>query len=102
MKQVIIEVDTNKNLNSLSDSEILVFNENKKCFYVTTRESFLKAQNDKIKELESKMESFIKETKEETKNFENTIDKKFNEFLKTYKETNAKIIEMVKAFTEEK
>ena len=48
-------------------------------------------QNIKIKEIEEKMEKLRKDNVE----FKNEINNKFDEFIKTYQETNKKLIEMV-------
>lgn len=99
---LVINVDTDKNLANLNDGDLLVYNASKKCYYVTTREKFMYEQNVKIENLEKKVNEFINNITKEVYNFEKNTNDKFNDFLTTYKETNAKMIEMIKALMEDK
>ena len=81
-------------INELGDNHIMVYDNTKRSFYITTRESFLKPQLDEISSLKAE----IKELKASNEEFKKEITTKINSFLKDYKETNAKMIQMIKTF----
>ena len=99
-----MEVEADKPLNKLG-SHVLLWDTTKQCYYAMTVESLLYTQDQKIKELEGKIEAnekLIEEYKNNSQKayneFVSKIEKEKQDFLKTYKETNAKIIGMVKSF----
>lgn len=93
MKQkMVIEVESTKPLSSYGSSHIIVY-DSKKGYYATTREAFLRPQNEKIEQLEA---MFSELEKSYTQAY-NGMVQKYNDFLRTYKETNGKMIEMIKA-----
>lgn len=146
VQKLIINVNANKPLDSYGDGHMLIYDATKKEYFVTSREAFLSPQNNKIKELEQKVDAFIKkiegdekmfeksvheelgsfeenvkleiqkfekeihkeiekfesEEKLEVSKFKTNVSEKFDDFLKRYQETNAKLIKMVKkVITEE-
>lgn len=93
MKQkIVIEVESEKPLSSYDNGHLIVFNKDKNNYYVTSREDFLRAQNEEIEK--------IKKDQEDIRNSFNLFVKdmnfKYQNFLKNYQETNGKLIEMVK------
>ena len=157
VQKLIININANKPLDSYGDGHMLIYDATKKEYFVTSREAFLSPQNNKIKELEQKVDAFIKkievdekmfeknvheeldsfeknvheelgsfeenvkleiqkfekeiheeiekfesEEKLEVNEFKINVSEKFDDFLKRYQETNAKLIKMVKkVITEE-
>lgn len=106
-QKIMINVKCSKSLESYGDGHILVYDKDTMCYFPETRESFLQPQNDKIKELEKKivtLEARVNETMITTREkVDNLIEKHnadYNAFLKNYKESNSKIIEMVKSLIE--
>lgn len=100
-----IEIKSNTPLHSLGDGHIMTYDEEDKCYYAVTREQFLRSQNKRIDEiqnayavLESKFNDFTQECKE----FMKEMTEKYSAFLKTYQETNAVVLDMVKTFVETK
>lgn len=93
---MLFKVDTKGDvpISELGDNHIMIYDNSKKCFYITTRESFLKPQLDEIASLKAKIDCLEAENKE----FKKEITTKINSFLADYKETNAKMIKMIKTF----
>ena len=56
LQKVMIEVESSKPLHTYGDGHIIVYDLSKRRYYVQTRNTFLKEQNDKIAELEKKFE----------------------------------------------
>ena len=81
-------------INELGDNHIMIYDNSKKCFYITTRESFLKPQLDEIAVLKAKVDHLEAQNEE----FRKEITTKLNSFLADYKETNSKMIKMIKTF----
>lgn len=103
VQKLMIEVESEKLLPEYGDRHMIIYDSSKKRYYVTTRESFLREQNEKIKKLEAlvknhelTMKKYIENCDNQNKDFETKIEAKFDAFMKQYAETNAKLIEMVK------
>lgn len=107
-QKLIIEVETNVPLESYGANHMLVYDGTKKVYFPMTRKELLITQDNKIKQIHEELENFEKEMKEIVKTFRETVNKdvadfkrnsleKYSDFLKTYKETNSKMIEMVKS-----
>lgn len=92
VQKLMIEVESEKLLPEYGDRHMIIYDNVKKRYYVTTRESFLREQDQKIKELEIEMEK----QKEEIQKYIKECDEKYKNFLNVYTETNSKLIEMVK------
>ena len=108
VQKIMVNVNCGKPLNSYGDGHILVYDKDSNCYFPATRESFLQPQNDKIKELEKKfsnLETSFNEntlkTREKFGDFVKKYEEDYNSFLANYKESNAKIIAMVKSLIEE-
>lgn len=99
MKQkMIIDVEAPMNLSSCGDNYMLIFDSTKGYYTVTTREAFLAPQNAKIEQLEKDFIETKNNFKVEYEKFREESENKYNEFLKVYKNTNAKMITMIKTF----
>lgn len=103
IQKMMIEVEAEKLLPEYGDRHMIIYDNAKKRYYVTTRENFLQEQNKKIETLETlvknhelTMKKYIKNCDNQNKNFEEKMNEKFDAFIKQYTETNAKLIEMVK------
>lgn len=113
LQKVMLEVESSTPLHNFGNGHIIVYDLTKRKYYATTREKFLSEQNEKIRiveeefakmkeEFESLKESIIQfrdklavDLNTSQTNFSQKMEEKHNSFLKTYKETNAKIINMV-------
>lgn len=113
IQKVMIEVDSSTPLHNMGDGHIIVYDMSKRRYYATTRESFMREQNLKVQKVEEEfemMKNAFEELKKEIERWKNklavdldTNQEKFankmetekNSFLKTYKETNAKMIDMI-------
>ena len=124
LQKVMIEVESGTPLHSFGDGHLIVYDLTKRRYYATTREKFLNEQNAKIKSVEEEFEqlkaqfntlkesilqfqknlatdlntnqtNLIKKMDDKYNNFTETMQTEKNSFLKTYKETNAKMIDMI-------
>ena len=89
-----VEAKGDVSISELGDNHIMVYDNSKKSFYITTRENFLKPQLDEIQSLKAEIRKMAAENEE----FKKDITNKINSFLKEYKETNSKMIQMIKTF----
>ena len=110
--KLLIEVQGNKPLNEYGDNHVIAYDSNKKSYYVTTAESFFASQNLKIKnmseqvnEMQQKLTSMQQELanfeamiQNQVNDFKQQVNDRFNDYLRTYQETNAKVLELVKDF----
>ena len=104
LQKLIIEIESDMPLNKYGDNHMIVYDSTKGHYYVTTRESFLLAQDTKIRELEKKVSNQFsqnEELKKSNEEFKQDILKKFNNFIEKYKETNNEIINMIKVLVKE-
>lgn len=104
LQSLIIEIESDMPLNKYGDDHMIVYDSSKGHYYVTTRESFLLAQNTKIAELEKKVKDQIsqnEELKKSNEDFKKDILNKFNNFIEKYKETNNEMINMIKVLVKE-
>ena len=104
LQRLIIEIESDMPLNKYGDNHMIVYDSTKGHYYVTTRESFLLAQDTKIRELEKKVSNQFsqnEELKKSNEEFKQDILKKFNNFIEKYKETNNEIINMIKVLVKE-
>lgn len=108
IQKLVIEVETRVPLESYGSNHMLVYDGTKKIYFPMTREQILAPQNEKIKQMHEELVKFEKHLEEMLQSFENKIEKEVHDFeehshddyanfLKTYKETNSKMIEMVKS-----
>lgn len=95
IQKIMLEVESQKPLPQYGDRHIIVYDAAKQNYYVTTRESFLKQQNDDIKNMSDRLDKEIQDMQA----FKAEMKAEFAKFLTNYKDTNSKIIEMVKSFT---
>lgn len=100
IQNVMIEIESDKMLSEYGDRHIILFDKNKKRYYVQTRENFLSEQNQE----NNKIRKEIKDLKKEIKNIEDSVkkyidiaDKKYQDFLLSYQETNQKVLNLVKS-----
>ena len=91
IQKMMIEIESKKPISEYGDGHIIVYNSAKRNYYVQSREDFLKDVNQKLDKV---IESFSKLEKQ-VDSKEKTLDKKYEDFLKTYQTTNAKMIEMI-------
>ena len=103
-QKTLIEINSSKPIDKLGN-HVLFFDATKKCYYAMTMEEFLAPQNNKIKALEKEIEEHkiladqsLAQMKSEIDEFKSTMLQEKQDFLATYKETNSKIIEIVKSF----
>jgi hypothetical protein len=125
IQKMMIEIESSKPISSYGDGHILVLDGTKNRYYVTTRESFLSEQDKKIKDLfESfdnlsknnsismmKMREDIEDFKSnmtksnenfqyllelKNKEFKEAMRREFNDFLTQYKDTNEKMLNLIK------
>lgn len=104
LQKLIIEIESDMPLNKYGDNHMIVYDSTKGHYYVTTRESFLLAQDTKIRELEKKVSDQLsqnEELKKSNEEFKQDLLKKFNNFIEKYKETNNEIINMIKVLVKE-
>lgn len=90
--KLAITVQSEKNLSEYKN-HILVYDERAKVYTIASRAEFLRPQNEKI----SLLEKEINDLKKAQEDFTNSINGEFNKFLKTYQDSNKKLIDMVKA-----
>lgn len=108
-EKMILEIETKKPFNAYKNGFVIVRDDSKGKFVATEREDFFEPINKKIEKLTEDYETLKKlfiSTKEEMKNeneeFKKLMLKRINDFLITYQNTNGKMIEMIKAFSENK
>lgn len=108
-QKMIINVDSPLKINEMKDGDILIYDATKNNFYITTKKSlFQHEERERIeyqKEVNNKIEfmqqsyannvEFLTGQVEEYKAKFDELESKYNNFLAQYKESNAKIIEMV-------
>ena len=108
-QKMIINVDSPLKLSEMKDGDILIYDMTKRNFYVTTKKSlFQQEQREREeyqKEVNSKIEfmqqsyqnnvNFLTQEVEAYKAKFDELESKYNNFLAQYKDSNAKIIEMV-------
>lgn len=95
IQKVMIDVDSSTPLHNMGDGHIIVYDMSKRRYYATTRESFMREQNLKIENLEKTIKEFMEKMENNQVKFAEEMQNEKNSFLKTYKETNSKIIEMI-------
>lgn len=114
--KLLIDIQGNKPLSAYGDNHVIAYDSNKKSYYVTTAESFFAGQNEKLKAMETKlkaMDGLLTSMNEELTKFEGAVsmrvnnfksetDRKFDNFLRTYQDTNARLIAMVREVIEAK
>ena len=107
IQKIMIQIKSPKPLDSYGDGHVLSYDKSSGCYFIETRDSFLQPQNMKIQTLEKRIESLeaslndaLLKTRGKFNELVQKHDEDYNEFLKTYKESNAKIIEMVKSLVE--
>lgn len=93
MREIILPIKNGTSL-PIKNTEVLLYDESSQMYYSTTRESLLREQDNKIKELEKKVTEKLKEIEE----FKNMITDNYNKFITQYKETNEKVIKMIEGF----
>ena len=93
IQKMILEVETDKPIERLGNGHIILYDNTKKRYYATTREQFLQIQDEKIENLRKEFEILKKENEE----FARTMKETFAKNTKIQKETNSKLIEMVKS-----
>ena len=106
IQRMTIDIDSRKPLASYGDGHILVFDKEKNYYFIVTREDFLREQNNKIKLLDEQLKKLLekvngslKEFEEKEKKFFEESENKYNNFLIQYKETNEKMIKLIKTLT---
>ncbi len=110
IQKLLIEVDAPMPLQSYGEGHVIMYNAQRGRYYVTSRENLLAVQNAKISELEKTIldtEERVKETQTEISKTVGDLIQSFADFqiksreeqakfYETYKETNAKILDLVK------
>lgn len=103
-KEIVLKVEANKPLEQYGDGHMIVYDDTKRHYYVTTRETFLRVQNEKIdkinenfKLLREEFSEFLDKSNELFNEFMKNSDNKYKAFLETYKNTNEKMIAMIKS-----
>lgn len=82
VQKLIINVDANKPLDSYGEGHMLIYDAAKKQYFVTSREALLSPQNNKIKELEAKLEKFVKLITEQEEKLKISVKEKIDKFEK--------------------
>lgn len=114
--KLLIDIKGNKPLSSYGDNHIIAYDAKNNNYYITTAESFFASQNMKIKDtlekyndaisritsMQNELASFENVIQDKVNGFEANIDARFENFLRTYQETNAKLIAMVRELIENK
>ena len=114
IQKLMVEVNAARPINQYGEGHILVFDSSKGTYYMETRESFLQPQNES-EQIEYTNKVFclnLRRSAERNENneifgiteiyneifniFKKDMIDKFNEFLTQYKETNAKMIALIK------
>lgn len=125
IQKMMIEIEASKPISSYGDGHILVLDGTKNRYYITTRESFLSEQDKKIKDLFESFDNLSKNNsismmkmREDIEDFKNNMTKsnenfqyllelknkefkeamrrEFNDFLTQYKDTNEKMLNLIK------
>lgn len=96
LQEITLTIDTDNPIDLYKNKQVILFDKKKNMHYAVSRDTLLATQDAKIKELEETLQKKTKELAEKEKAFEEKNNKKYLEFLKTYKESNAKMIEMIK------
>ena len=96
IQKYVIEVETQKTLSEYGDGHVLLYNKDSNRYYLTTRESLLFPQNQKIKKLEKEIEDFEDKELKAFKEFTEQSLAREKKFLEEYQKTNACLINMVK------
>lgn len=122
MSKVLIDIDA-KDIASIKDGDILVFNEGKKCFYKQTAQEFWAKHNEELTRIIKRYDELVKNLEEKEKKFEKAVkeqevkheeyvanfikeheeqEKEFEEKVRDYltknKNITNKLIEMVENF----
>lgn len=87
--------------NSFKDGNLLLYNKDRGYFYAISPEMILQKQDSEIKKLKehyTEKEQKMKEEVEMLKQEVNDLKQQYNNFLISYQETNAKLLEMVESF----
>ena len=101
IQDLIIKVNASEPLSEIGSGYVLLYDANQGCYFATTREALFAVQDNKIKLLEKQMNDFMTKQEQKTDEFIKSIDKRFDDFLETYKNTNSKLIDMVEAVIKE-
>lgn len=103
IQKVIIPLDTSKH--KPERDHVLLYDEKKRAYFAVSRESLLSEQNNKIQLLKEEV-AILKKQNElfmaDMLNKFNNFKEHYQDFLKTYQETNNELIGMVKSLLEEK
>ena len=92
IKEVILRFEIDKN--SFKDGNLLLYNKDEQYFYAISPEQFLTKQNQEIKNLKKICDDRMAKAEKRVEE----LEKKYNEFLSNYKESNAKLLSMVENF----
>lgn len=106
-QKLVLEVESLMPLERYGNNHMLLYDGTTKKYFPVTREEILRVQDAKIEKIEKDFEktknelneivnAFFEATTKEVKEFEKACSSEYSEFLKIYKETNAKMIEMLK------
>lgn len=99
IQDVVLRVDTSNPITGGNESQVILYDNQRKVHYAMSRETLLAVQNNKIKELEERLNAKTEELIRKERLFEEELTRQHNEFLKIYKDSNAKMIEMIKQIT---
>lgn len=101
-QKMIIEVETSKPLSSYGEGHVIVYNAQKRNYYVTSRNNLLAPQNAKIGELEKIVEDAESQIEKTKTNIDDTVAKlvsTFEDFRSGTSETmNGRIDSLTQAF----
>lgn len=97
MNRVVIPLKTGERIDRIRDGDIIVYDEKKKDFYITTPEMFFTKYDEKLEKLLARYDSQVSETQKQISD----LEQQMSDFLEIYKKTNEKIIAMVESQVKE-
>lgn len=91
MNRVVIPLKTGERIDRIRDGDIIVYDANRKDFYITTPEMFFTKYDEKLEKLLARYDSQVAEMQKQITD----LEQQMADFLEMYKKTNEKIIAMV-------
>lgn len=91
MNRVVIPLKTGERIDRIRDGDIIVYDANRKDFYITTPEMFFTKYDEKLEKLLARYDSQVAKMQKQIID----LEQQMADFLEMYKKTNEKIIAMV-------
>ena len=96
IQKLMINVESDKPLSKCGNNHVLLYDERKGRYYVTTKKALFEEQDQKIARMELELKDFEDKVKTEEEKLMNELEIWKKEFLSKYAETNSALIQMVK------